>query len=138
MHGHYYTLVQGQNRGWRSFMARKKRSRYSGIGGQAVLEGVMMKNKEKYAVAIRRPDGGISVETDNYQGIFGDKCIGKIPFIRGVVNFIDSMILGTRCLNQSVSLYDDNGEGESKEGAGEKVVTTLITCIAISPRKHKT
>ena len=42
-------------------MARRK-SRYSGIGGQAVLEGVMMKNKEKYAVAVRKPDGEIEVE----------------------------------------------------------------------------
>lgn len=112
-------------------MARKKRRRYSGIGGQAVLEGVMMKNKEKYAVAVRRPDGGISVETDNYQGILGDSWIGKMPFVRGVVNFIDSMILGTRCLNQSVSLYDDNGEGESREGAGEKAAVTLTTCTAV-------
>ena len=49
-------------------MARRK-SRYSGIGGQAVLEGVMMKNKEKYAVAVRKPDGEIEVEVETYQGL---------------------------------------------------------------------
>lgn len=48
-------------------MARRK-SRYSGIGGQAVLEGVMMKNKEKYAVAVRKPDGEIEVEVETYRG----------------------------------------------------------------------
>ena len=48
-------------------MARKKSSRYSGIGGQAVLEGVMMKNKERYAIAVRKPNGEIDVELENYQ-----------------------------------------------------------------------
>ena len=49
-------------------MAKKKRC-YSGIGGQAVLEGIMMKNNEKYAVAGRKPDGEITVELENYQGL---------------------------------------------------------------------
>ena len=46
-------------------MARKKSKYYSGIGGQAVLEGVMMKNEEKYAVAVRKPNGEIVVEPEN-------------------------------------------------------------------------
>ena len=81
----------------------KKRNRYSGIGGQAVLEGIMMKNKEKYAVAVRRPDGGISVEVDNYEGILHGSKVKEIPFVRGVFNFIESLILGTKCLNYSAS-----------------------------------
>ena len=64
-------------------MASKRNCRYSGIGGQAVLEGIMMKNKEKYAVAVRRPDGGVSVEVDNYPGILKGSKIKEIPFIRG-------------------------------------------------------
>ena len=64
-------------------MARKKNRCYSGIGGQAVLEGVMMKNKDKYAVAVRRPDGGITVEVDNYQGILKGSRLKEIPFVRG-------------------------------------------------------
>ena len=68
-------------------MARRK-SRYSGIGGQAVLEGVMMKNKEKYAVAVRKPDGEIEVEVETYQGLAHGSKIKELPFIRGIFNFL--------------------------------------------------
>ena len=83
---------------------RARICRYSGIGGQAVLEGIMMKNKEKYAVAVRRPDGGISVDVDNYPGILKGSKMTEIPFIRGIFNFIDSLVLGMKCLNFSASL----------------------------------
>ena len=59
----------------------KRTGHYSGIGGQAVLEGVMMKNGEKYAVAVRKPDGGIEVELENYQGVAHTSVFRKIPFI---------------------------------------------------------
>ena len=102
-------------------MARKKCSRYSGIGGQAVLEGVMMKNKEKYAVAVRKPDGGIVVELENYQGLIHGSRLKELPFIRGVFNFLDSMILGMRALNFSASFYEDENEDSKAEKAAEKV-----------------
>ena len=79
-------------------MARRK-SRYSGIGGQAVLEGVMMKNKEKYAVAVRKPDGEIEVEVETYQGLVHGSRIKELPFIGGIFNFLDSLIIGTKELN---------------------------------------
>ena len=72
-------------------MARRK-SRYSGIGGQAVLEGVMMKNKEKYAVAVRKPDGEIEVDVETYQGLAHGGKFKELPFIRGIFNFLDSLI----------------------------------------------
>ena len=75
-------------------MRAKKKGNYSGIGGQAVLEGVMMKNKDAYAVAVRKPDGNIEVEVDVFHGILHEKKIKQIPFIRGVFNFIDSFLLG--------------------------------------------
>ena len=53
----------------------------------------MMKNKSQYSVAVRRPDGEIEVKTDEYVGIAGDKAWAKLPLIRGMVNFIASMIL---------------------------------------------
>lgn len=120
-------------------MARKRKSRYSGIGGQAVLEGVMMKNQEKYAIAVRKPDGGIDVELENYQGIAHGSKIKEIPFIRGVFNFIDSLILGMRSLNHSVSFYEEE-EAETKfdkamdkmtGGNAEKVLTTAATMFSI-------
>lgn len=113
----------------------KKRNRYSGIGGQAVLEGIMMKNKEKYAVAVRRPDGGISVEVDNYEGILHGSKVKEIPFVRGVFNFIESLILGTRCLNFSASFYEEEeSDGKQREGggSGEKLVSVLVTCFAVA------
>ena len=83
-------------------MGRKKKCTcYSGIGGQAVLEGVMMKNKEKYAVAVRKPDGEIEVEVEAYEGVWHGNKIKEFPFIRGIFNFIDSMVLGMKCLNFS-------------------------------------
>ncbi len=104
-------------------MRRDKGGRYSGIGGQAVLEGVMMKNKDEYAVAVRKPDGDIDVEVDVYKGVMDGSALKKIPFIRGVFNFLDSMILGMRTLNHSVSFYEDE---EAKETATDKVFQKLF------------
>ncbi len=114
-------------------MARKKNRCYSGIGGQAVLEGVMMKNKDKYAVAVRRPDGGITVEVDNYQGILKGSRLKEIPFVRGTFNFIDSLVLGMKCLNFSASFYEEEGEnsGDKTGGAGDKLMSILVTCFSL-------
>ena len=104
-------------------MKKDKGGRYSGIGGQAVLEGVMMKNKEQYAVAVRKPDGEIDVEVDVYRGVMDDSVLKKVPFIRGIFNFLDSMILGMRTLNHSVSFYEDE---EAKETAADKVFNKVF------------
>ena len=53
-------------------MAKRRQAQYSGIGGQAVLEGVMMKNNTKYAVAVRKPDGDIVVQFEEFKGVCGD------------------------------------------------------------------
>ena len=112
-------------------MAKRKGKCYSGIGGQAVLEGIMMKNQEKYAVAVRKPDGGIAVETENTQGILEGNRLKELPFIRGVFNFIDSMILGMKCINFSASLYD--GEEEKEDGGkGDKLATVLISLFSVA------
>lgn len=110
-------------------MARKRYNRYSGIGGQAVLEGVMMKNDEKYAVAVRKPDGELSVELENYQGVLHGSKIKEIPFVRGIFNFIDSMILGMKVLNFSASFYEE--DEETVPAGGQKLLNVLITVIAI-------
>ncbi len=95
-------------------MKRRKIRHYSGIGGQAVLEGVMMKNKDMYAVAVRKPDGDIAVEVDEYHGIgYGSKLL-SIPFIRGVFVFADSLILGLKSLNYSSSFYEEADEKPTK------------------------
>lgn len=104
-------------------MAKKKQTHYSGIGGQAVLEGVMMKNRDKYAVAVRKPNGEIDVEVEEYKGVCGDKKFVKLPFIRGVFAFIDSLILGMKVTTYSASFYEEEDEKPSKtEGKLEKLL----------------
>lgn len=91
----------------------------SGIGGQAVLEGVMMKNKEKYAVAVRKPDKKIAVEVSEYRAI-GDRIpLLKLPLIRGVVVFVESLVIGMKTLTYSADLLED--EETTKEDAVSKI-----------------
>lgn len=121
-------------------MAEKTNKRYCGIGGQAVLEGVMMKNKDKYAVAVRKPDGDIEVKVDEYKSSTGERKLFKLPFIRGVFNFWDSLVLGTRCLNFSASFYEDEEKEETKadkavnkisDGNSEGVFSFLTVALAM-------
>lgn len=88
----------------------------SGIGGQAVIEGVMMRNGGKYAVAVRTEDQGIVVDVQNCSSSrFQNNKIVKLPIIRGVVNFFDSMILGMKSLMYSASLFAEETEAEQAE-----------------------
>ena len=82
----------------------------SGIGGQAVMEGIMMKNKEYYAVAVRKPSGEIIVKKERYEGVALFSVIQKIPLIRGVFNFIDSLCLGMSTLTYSSEFYIEDEE----------------------------
>ena len=83
----------------------------SNIGGQAVLEGIMMKNKEDYAVAVRKTNGEIEVHKDRYTGAAGKVGrLARIPFIRRIFNFIDSLVLGMRTLMYSASFFEEEEE----------------------------
>ncbi len=116
-------------------MAKKKCTRYSGIGGQAVLEGVMMKNKDRYAVAVRKPDGEITVELENHQGAMHGNKFKELPLVRGVFNFVDSMVLGMKALNYSASFYDEEEAKENSKKQSEsndKLMNTLVTLLSIA------
>lgn len=89
--------------------------KYSGIGGQAVMEGIMMKNQNHYAVAVRKSDGEIEIMTDEYKPVLGGASWTKLPFIRGVFAFVDSLRLGLTTLSWSASFFDDEDE-ENKDG----------------------
>ena len=104
-------------------MKKPKCNRYSGIGGQAVLEGIMMKNKDEYAVAVRRPDGEIEIDKETFEGVLHGKVIKKIPFIRGIFNFLDSMVLGMKTLTYSAGFYDDE---EVKETFTDKAFRAVF------------
>ena len=115
-------------------MAKKKCTRYSGIGGQAVLEGVMMKNKDRYAVAVRKPDGQIAVELENHQGAMGGSKFRELPLVRGVFNFVDSMALGMKALNYSASFYDEEESktDKPKSESLEKFINLLVTILSVA------
>lgn len=98
---------------------KKRKKKYSGIGGQAVIEGVMMRNKDKYAVAVRKPDGDIEVKVDDYKTIIKNKSIADLPVIRGMFNFVDSMAVGLKTLMYSASFYE---EEEVKPTKADKVM----------------
>ena len=123
-------------------MARKKKKNihYSGIGGQAVLEGVMMKNKDDYAVAIRKSNGEIEMDIEAYRSVFHDAKVTKVPFIRGVFNFIDSLVLGMKTINYSAKFYDDADTQPTKidkaldkisKGKSESILTAFTTVLSI-------
>lgn len=86
--------------------------RYSGVGGQAVMEGIMMRNQERYAVAVRKPNGEIEIKVSDYKGPVKNKIIKELPIIRGVVSFIDSLYLGMSTLMYSASFFEEEEEKE--------------------------
>ena len=87
----------------------------SNIGGQAVMEGIMMRHKDKYAVAVRRPDKEIEIKVEDYKCTFGRAGFLKWPIIRGVVSFVDGLVVGTKCLMYSAEIAGD--EEDEKEAA---------------------
>jgi len=111
----------------------------SNIGGQAVLEGIMMKNGSKYAVAVRKPDGEIEVKVEEYKSIVKWEKLTKIPFIRGVFNFIDSMVLGMKTLTYSASFWEDEDaegvllseEEAKKREKREDLIMTLTMIVSV-------
>lgn len=105
--------------------------KYSGIGGQAVIEGVMMKNKDTYAVAVRKPDGEIEIKKEDYQGLGKKAKFFRLPFIRGTVNFIDSLILGMSTLTYSTSFYDDEDDSGKTEEEKKKsdMIFNIVTIV---------
>ncbi len=89
-----------------------------------MLEGIMMKNKEQYSVAVRKPDGEIEVYKSEHAGIAGSHAWAKFPLIRGVVNFIDSLVLGMETLTYSASFYDE--EEEQEPGKVERFLLKIL------------
>lgn len=103
----------------------------SNIGGQAVMEGIMMRHKDKYSIAVRRPDQGIELKVEDYKCVFGQGAIWRKPLIRGVVSFVDSLVMGTKCLMYSAEIA---GEEEDEEYAAK---TAHLTEEEKTARKEK-
>lgn len=109
----------------------------SNIGGQAVLEGIMMRNGGKYSVAVRKTDGEIAVEVQEYHSVIPWKTPLKIPFVRGIFNFVDSLVLGMKTLMFSASFFEDEeeealtGAEAEKQEKREKLFMNLTVVLAI-------
>lgn len=95
----------------------------SGIGGQAVMEGIMMRNKNRYAVAVRQSDGSIVVDTQKFKGITSKCKLFQLPFIRGIFSFIDSLILGIKTLTFSAKFFDDEADYSDEPDKFEQWLT---------------
>ena len=111
----------------------------SNIGGQAVLEGIMMKNQDRYAVAVRKPNKEIEVDVQEYHSVVPWKPLQKTPFIRGIFNFIDSLVLGMKTLTYSVGFFEDEEETEeelteadiAKKEKQEKRIMNLTVAFSV-------
>lgn len=106
----------------------------SGIGGQAVLEGIMMRNKEKYAVAVRKTNQEIELCVKEHKGFINQKLL-NLPFVRGVFNFIDSMYLGFSSLMYSAEFFDEEelpeGEAQEQDKKSEDILMTITMIFSI-------
>lgn len=106
--------------------------KYSGIGGQAVIEGVMMKNQKEYAVAVRKPDGEIEVTKKDCKSLRDKNKFANLPIIRGVVTFAESLAMGMKTLNYSASFFEEEEESEQKKSeTKESLVMGLVMVVAI-------
>lgn len=110
----------------------------SNIGGQAVLEGIMMRNGGKYSVAVRKTDGEIVVDVQDYKSVFPWKTPLRIPFVRGIFNFVDSLVLGMKTLAYSASFFEDDeeevlteAETAKKEKTDTIIMSLTIVCAVI-------
>ncbi len=110
----------------------------SGIGGQAVMEGIMMRNADKYSIAVRKPDGGIETKISDYRSICPWKGVWKVPLLRGVVSFIDSLVVGMSSLMFSADVAVEEEEEkpakektEAEKAKEEKTWKVLMTVTVI-------
>lgn len=111
---------------------KKKKRICSSVGGQAVLEGVMMMGKTSYCTAVRDPEGEIQVEKIRINRSKAGERVSKIPFVRGVVNMVTSLIRGTKALMRSSQVYASSDEepGRVEKWFAEKFKTDLMSVLS--------
>ena len=112
--------------------------KYSGIGGQAVIEGIMRKNGDDYATAVRKPDGEIEVARGRYVSLTEKVKFFSLPFVRGVFSFADSMIIGMKTLTWSAGFFEDDESTEPGKFElwldrvfGEKLEAALMSLVMV-------
>lgn len=108
----------------------KSCSRLGTVGGQAVLEGVMMKSKDYVALSVRQTDGKIATEVEKFTTVRSKFAFFRLPIIRGIVNFVETMILSFRTLNRSAEMLGIEEEPSKFEKWLEKKLGKSATAIA--------
>src|SRR3989344_3698825 len=98
------------------------------IGGQAVIEGVLMKNGSKVAIAVRTPEGKIKIQRKSHISITKKYKNLNIPFIRGPIILFETTVLGIKALNDSANMALE-GEKEEKLGTGTLILTVVFSLI---------
>ena len=110
------------------------------IGGQAVMEGVMMKNLDRYAVAVRKPDNEIVVDVQDYVSYTDRYPILKLPILRGIASFVESLVVGMKTLTYSASFFEEEEQKPSKvgmffdkclKGKAEDVLIGITVCFSV-------
>ena len=84
------------------------------------MEGIMMRNQDQYSIAVRKPDQEIEVKVEPYKSVINCKPLLKIPVIRGVFNFIDSLVVGIKCLMYSATFYEEEEDAAKQEMTEEE------------------
>ena len=111
------------------------------VGGQAVIEGVMMRHEDEYAIAVRKPDNEIEVKVEQYESFADKHAFAKLPVIRGVVNFVESMAVGMKTLTYSASFFEEEEDKEPSGfykwleektgGKGEDLIMGATMCLSV-------
>ncbi len=106
--------------------------KYANIGGQAVMEGVMMRHKDRYAVAVRKENHEIEVKAAEHISYGRRFHVSGIPIIRGVFAFVDSLVLGMQTLTWSASFFDEEAAQEPQEKWSDKLFMALTVVISLA------
>ena len=93
----------------------------SGIGGQALIEGIMMRHKDEYSCAVRKPDQEIALKKEKFKSVVPSPVVKKIPLVRGVISFIDSLVIGLSTLMYSASFFEEEEPSEKEKEKLEKM-----------------
>ena len=114
-------------------MSKKQKTEYVAVGGQALMEGIMMRGPKGTAMSLRLPDGSIETQMKDFVSLRRKHKILNIPIIRGVIAFVESMVFGYKLLMESAekTSLDTEEEAESKfdkwisDHFGPKMMTVI-------------
>ena len=111
-------------------------NRHNLVGGQAVVEGVMMKNDNRVSLAVRKEDGTIEIKNSEFNTVRKKVGLFNKPIIRGVIAFFESLVLSFKTLSNSTSMLDlddkkKSKDGEKKSSAGSVAIMVISLVLGL-------